>query len=82
MSQEVGKWLVNELFHLLINLPQLQGDSHHQDENVYSSGLQAKPLFVTIAGKGDNPNDTILFDEGFYPPAAWWNNVIQLFSPR
>lgn len=30
----------------------------------------------------DNPNDTMLFDEGFYPPAAWWNNVIHLFSPR
>ena len=45
--------------------------SHHQDKfPCIFRGLQAKPLFATIAGKGDNPNDAILFDESFSPPLA------------
>ena len=33
---------------------------HHQDVYIFSKGSQAKPLFSTITGKGDNPNDNWL----------------------
>ena len=39
-----------------LELPPTQDSSHHQDDIPFLVGNPYKPSFVTVTGRGDNPN--------------------------